>query len=242
MSNNHCVYKLTFPNGKIYIGQCDGAPQKRWREGEGYKGQYVYAAIQEYGWAAIKKEILSNGLSLNEANDMERYYIQFFNSRDEGYNRTDGGDNSTRQSTTKKIAINAIQTQTNNIIINKDAFFIAAKNLTLNGLRVYMYFMTLPACVVNGKINSDYPHRSGFIRISSSEIANIISIDVKSVTRGIEELIKQGYLIIMDKNTYIFYNVLPQDGKNIKEDTSAEAYNRALKESMHFLNNINATH
>lgn len=43
------VYKHTFPNGKIYIGITDQKPERRWRNGIGYRRQpYVYNAIKKY--------------------------------------------------------------------------------------------------------------------------------------------------------------------------------------------------
>ena len=45
------------------------------------------------GWDNIQKEILHTNLSLEQANKLEKYYIKKFNSRENGYNRTNGGGN-----------------------------------------------------------------------------------------------------------------------------------------------------
>ena len=35
--NNYTVYKFTFSDGKIYIGQTGETLENRWKNGEGYK-------------------------------------------------------------------------------------------------------------------------------------------------------------------------------------------------------------
>lgn len=66
----------------------------RWHKGHGYQGQMVYNAIKKYGWENIEHKILKTGLTLEEANYWERYYIQFFKTLDfnYGYNQNSGGD------------------------------------------------------------------------------------------------------------------------------------------------------
>ena len=52
------VYKMTFPNGKVYIGST-GNIKERWSgKGIKYRGMKVYEAIQEFGWDSIKREII----------------------------------------------------------------------------------------------------------------------------------------------------------------------------------------
>ena len=52
------LYKLTFPNGMVYIGTTFDI-DKRWdNNGSHYKSQKVWSAIQEFGWNNIEKEIL----------------------------------------------------------------------------------------------------------------------------------------------------------------------------------------
>ena len=91
MENNHCIYKLTFSDGKTYIGQCKGKSEDRWKNGEGYKGQDVYVPIIKEGWNNVKKEILESDLTAAQANALEKHYIQKYKSCINGYNRTNGG-------------------------------------------------------------------------------------------------------------------------------------------------------
>ena len=90
------VYKHTNKiNGKSYIGQTNQKPKERWDNGEGYKTQTkFYRAIKRYGWNNFSHEILAKGIETVElANEIEMYYIQFYNSVKHGYNTTLGGDN-----------------------------------------------------------------------------------------------------------------------------------------------------
>lgn len=90
-----CIYKHTSPSGKVYIGLTSQEnPNKRWNNGRGYEKQsYFYRAIQKYGWDNIKHEILESGLTEDEVEARERYWIDHYKSDNEkyGYNLTSGG-------------------------------------------------------------------------------------------------------------------------------------------------------
>lgn len=89
-------------DGKIYsyVGQTVHKPQKRWNDGWGYlteKTKFSKAIVQ-YGWDNFKHEILEVVENDNE-NDMlklldelEQYYINQYNSFEDGYNSTKGGN------------------------------------------------------------------------------------------------------------------------------------------------------
>lgn len=90
------VYRYTFPNGKYYIGKTKTSIEQRaGSNGCRYTDKtLVGRAIRKYGWINIKKEILFDNLSENEANKKERECIKQFNALDRrfGYNLTRGGD------------------------------------------------------------------------------------------------------------------------------------------------------
>ena len=93
--NNYCIYiHRNKINNKVYIGQTCQKPEKRWNYGLGYKNSpYFFAAIQLYGWDNFSHEILETGLSLEQANEREQYYIEKYNSTNQkfGYNLNKGG-------------------------------------------------------------------------------------------------------------------------------------------------------
>lgn len=84
----YCIYKHTFPDGKVYIGQTvSGRQEMRWSNGNGYKVQKkVYDAISLYGWENISHEILADDLTKNRANLLEQLYIVAYQSVRNGYN------------------------------------------------------------------------------------------------------------------------------------------------------------
>jgi group I intron endonuclease len=96
MDNNYCVYRHTVPNGKVYIGITCRKPQERWGvTGNRYKNnKHFYNAIQKYGWDNIKHEILYDGLTAEQAENYEKWFIFIHNSSDRefGYNNTLGGE------------------------------------------------------------------------------------------------------------------------------------------------------
>ena len=98
MDKKYCIYKHTnIIDGKVYIGQTCRKPEYRWNNGKGYKQcPCFYNAIQKYGWDSFKHEILEQGLTFEEANLKQQYYIQLFKSNNSnfGYNLTTGGQGS----------------------------------------------------------------------------------------------------------------------------------------------------
>lgn len=91
----YTVYKHTSPSGKVYIGITCQTPAKRWgHDGAGYKhSPHFMSAIQKYGWAAFKHDILAEGLTKEVAERIEIDLIEAHHSNDPrfGYNIDKGG-------------------------------------------------------------------------------------------------------------------------------------------------------
>lgn len=89
----YVIYKHTSPDDKVYIGQTrQNPPDKRWgKGGRNYFMNYRFMKdIDKFGWHNFKHEILVGGLNKCEANILEKYYINHYNSEDifDGYNQT----------------------------------------------------------------------------------------------------------------------------------------------------------
>ena len=96
---NYSVYKLTAPNGKVYIGITSRDPKRRWNAGNGYKyNKHFYDAIQKYGWKNIKKEVLYSDISQEDAYTLEKELILKYrsNEREYGYNKSFGGESTVK--------------------------------------------------------------------------------------------------------------------------------------------------
>lgn len=82
-------------NDKKYIGITCQDPVVRWgKNGNGYKGQIFFKAIQKYGWDNFDHKIIKTHLSKEEAVALEIQYIREYGSHisKHGYNVTYGGE------------------------------------------------------------------------------------------------------------------------------------------------------
>lgn len=83
------VYKLTAPNNKCYIGMTSINPVKRWAGGRGYQyNKEFWEDIIKYGWDNIKREIILTTTDEDEAHNKEIELILFYDSINQGYNKT----------------------------------------------------------------------------------------------------------------------------------------------------------
>lgn len=92
------VYKAVNKiNGKIYVGQTQHSLEARKQQHfkkarEGYKTHF-YSAIRKYGEDAFEFSVICTAETKADLNLLETYYIQKYNSIQNGYNMVDGGDN-----------------------------------------------------------------------------------------------------------------------------------------------------
>lgn len=82
-------------NGKMYVGITRFTPEKRWKDGRGYKTQIVFhRAIQKYGWENFYHERVASGITKEEAENFEKLLISKFDLTNpkHGYNQSIGGN------------------------------------------------------------------------------------------------------------------------------------------------------
>lgn len=82
-------------NNKKYIGiTSEKDPNRRWKNGFGYKQQVFFRAIQKYSWENFDHEIILTNLTEKEAKIKEQELIAKYQSNNPlyGYNRSKGGD------------------------------------------------------------------------------------------------------------------------------------------------------
>lgn len=75
-------------NNKYYIGQTiKSNPNARWENGNGYiRQEKFWCAIQKYGWDGFEHIILEQDISIDILSDRENYYIELYDSINNGYN------------------------------------------------------------------------------------------------------------------------------------------------------------
>lgn len=94
------IYKITNKiNHKIYIGQTVKTLKQRWKghlnDSKIAKNNKFYNAIKKYGTDLFEKEIIENNIAtIEELNQREIYWIEFYDSYRKGYNSTLGGKDS----------------------------------------------------------------------------------------------------------------------------------------------------
>lgn len=97
MSKDYFVYKRTLnSDGRVYIGVTHNSLEKRaGNNGIKYDGCiHFYNAIKKYGWENFSSEILEEGLTRDEAEEKEKYYIEKYRATDPkfGFNMAKGGN------------------------------------------------------------------------------------------------------------------------------------------------------
>ena len=88
------VYKATNKlNGKSYIGQTSDFHKRVWQHIRCYEKEdcKFHRAIKKYGVEAFSWEILKQCTSDKESLELERFYIEFYNTYRNGYNENKGG-------------------------------------------------------------------------------------------------------------------------------------------------------
>lgn len=93
------VYKATSKTtGKVYVGITTNTLEYRKSQHkraafEGQKNYHFYNAIQKYGFDDFVFEIIEDNITdIKTLQDREVYWIKFYNSYEEGYNSTRGGE------------------------------------------------------------------------------------------------------------------------------------------------------
>lgn len=90
------IYKIeNLINHKIYIGQTNN-PQRRFTEhrAKGYEEnshKILYYAFDKYGIDNFSFDVIEN-VNDEDVNDREKYWIAYYDSFENGYNMTEGGD------------------------------------------------------------------------------------------------------------------------------------------------------
>lgn len=108
---NLIIYAIiNLVNGKRYIGQSRQGLARR--KGEhihrfdlGERDHKLYQAMRKYGIENFKFEILCHAMKAEHLDDLERHFIEQFNSFQRGYNMTCGGDSVSDETRAKLSAV-----------------------------------------------------------------------------------------------------------------------------------------
>lgn len=93
------IYKFThIDTGRCYIGQTIQDPNRRRLEHildsrDSGKPYHFHNALRKYGADAFTFEVITEATSIEELNLLETFYIDYYDSIDNGFNIRQGGDN-----------------------------------------------------------------------------------------------------------------------------------------------------
>ena len=172
------IYKIQNKiNKKIYIGQTVGTLQHRisQHKSNSKKKSVINMAIRKYGWDNFVAEVIDSAKSIEELNQKEIYWIEYYKSiSPNGYNLELGGKNALHEEETR-----------NKISKANKGRFLSEKSP--KSKRVYKFSL-------DGKFICEY----GSVR-EASRANNISNSQIASVCRG-EHFIAKGYRWSYDKN------------------------------------------
>jgi len=87
------IYRFTFPNGKVYIGQTNNFKQRLYMHKADMRKETdtpVYRALNKYGWDKVIKEIFMYCPDLL-IDEIETHWISFYKNKNLSYNLESGG-------------------------------------------------------------------------------------------------------------------------------------------------------
>ena len=99
MNNRGTIYSIICKvTGKRYIGQTQQDLGKRWgqhiQESKKHSDRPLYRAIQKYGVGMFQIRAIEEDILVNELSEREIYWIEQFDTYNNGYNATTGGERS----------------------------------------------------------------------------------------------------------------------------------------------------
>lgn len=118
----YIIYKITCTvNQKIYIGVTSQPIQKRWYQhrylAKSGKGSHLHRAIKLYGESNFTIEIIFNGTL--RRNDVERWFIGYYDSFVNGFNATQGGEDFTSSEYQRELQLSRVSQGTHPFIGGK---------------------------------------------------------------------------------------------------------------------------
>lgn len=91
-TGNYTVYMHVTPENKLYIGMTQHIEQRYGYKGNGYREQTEFInTIKKYDWSNIDHKVIASNLSKEEAEKLEHEAIVMLNTKENGYNKNDGG-------------------------------------------------------------------------------------------------------------------------------------------------------
>lgn len=186
------IYKITNKlNNKCYIGQSIDI-KKRWEEHKKYYTKNycplcdwhydLFHNPQNYDFTVIEE------CSIEELNIKEKYWIKYYDSYNNGFNKTIGGNYP--RNFNKTIIKDSDSNCNNNFMLKWEDYCAAARELSPSALNLYMYLAK---------------NKDGYeFFFSSKDYCDTFKVVDKTFRNAKNELINKGYLREESKNRVNF--------------------------------------
>ena len=95
MERKSGIYMWTSPSGKSYIGQSVDLQKRKWaflHFGDRYGGQKINRARKKYNHKSLWNYKVLEYCGIDKLNECERYYIELYDTINNGYNCESGGN------------------------------------------------------------------------------------------------------------------------------------------------------
>lgn len=182
------IYKITNKiNGKSYIGQSIDILQ-RWSQHKRSKdfNNPLYLDMEKYGQQNFIYEIIEE-CPQTQLNEREKFWIKYYNSYKDGYNRTCGG---TGMQPIICHINKRIEEDESTIMVKWEDYTAAARNLSPSALNLYMYL---------AKNQDNYE-----LWFSSKDYCQTFNVVDKTYRNARNELLRKGYLKEGENNHVYF--------------------------------------
>lgn len=198
----YCIYRIVcFATGKCYVGQTNN-PKKRKNthfvtlRNQDHHNNHLQNAYLKYGEGQFYFEVIENDIASTEINSREMYWIRYFDSFENGYNKNSGGDN--HESASKKPCVwNGIK---------YESISLAAQSLGIDNSTMSDRVTKGYTCDQDVRQGSNICIWNGINYRSIAEAARASGVDSKTV----RERLKKGYKCDNDLpklSIYVWNNV-----------------------------------
>lgn len=208
---------------KKYIGITCQSVNERWANGNGYKKQDFYNAIQKYGWGNFEHKVLIHGLSREQACRWEIKLIAHFKTFDKkyGYNLSLGGD-CQRHTEESRIKISK----------NNSRYYLGKKLLQKTKDKLREQAFKKPVVCLETGIIYESAHEAS--RTTGARVGHIVTICKERTPRKMAGGYHWKYLYEKDKGTPDYVTVKKQKVKCIETGEIYESImDAARKHGLH---------
>ena len=210
------IYKITNKfNNMSYVGQSEDVEKRLNSHKKHYENSIIDNEIARIGIENFTFEILEE-CELKELNRRESYYINKFDSIENGYNLHKGSEKDRMKTKDRKIdkyieIDRYINKEDNTFSLKWNEYCMAAQELTPSALKLYMYLI---------KNKNEYN-----FNFTPKKFCETFNVNSKTCTNAKRELTEKGYIKEYDSNKLYFSSsaIFRETKENLKKELLQKA-------------------